>query len=133
MAVAAKLQAHARNWSNAYQLLRRMHAYELMPQIGIDHDDVARLAAIETAFVECSQLGASEVVVADSVPEHILERMNPIEGAPLIRPAAVTPDDVRRAYCTLGEAPDASMRPQDISCDIVQVMERFPIFPAATA
>jgi hypothetical protein len=33
----------------------------------------------------------------------------------------------------LGEAPDPSMRPQDISCDIVQVMERFPVFPPATA
>ena len=42
--VAARLQAHARNWSNAYQILRRLHAYELTPQIGIDHDDVARLA-----------------------------------------------------------------------------------------
>jgi hypothetical protein len=133
MAVAARLQAHARNWSNAYQLLRRMHAYELTPRIGVDHDDVARLAAIETAFAECSQLGASEIVVADSVPEHILERMNPIDGARVIRLDATGADDVRRAYCTLGEAPDASIRPQDISCDIVQVMERFPIFPAATA
>jgi hypothetical protein len=133
MAVAAKLQAHARNWSNAYQLLRRMHAYELTPRIGIDHDDVARLAAIETAFVECGQRGASEIVVADNVPEHVLNRMNPIEGARLIRLDAIGDNDARRAYCTLGEAPDASMRPQDLSCDIVQVMERFPIFPAATA
>ena len=131
MAAAAKLQVHARNWSNAYQLLRRLHAYELTPQIGVDHDDVARLAAIETAFVECSQLGASEIVVATSVPEYIL--MNPIEGARMIRLDAISADDVRRAYCTFGETPDISMRPQDISCDILQVMERFPIFPAATA
>jgi len=45
----------------------------------------------------------------------------------------IASDDLRRAYCMLGEAPDPSMRPQDISCDIVQVMERFPIFPPATA
>lgn len=133
MAVAARLQAHARNWSNAYQLLRRLGAYELTPQIGIDRDDVARLAAIETALVECGQLGAVEIVVADSVPQHILDRMNPIEGARVIRLNAIASDDVRRAYCTLGEAPDASMRPQDLSCDIVRVMGRFPIFPAATA
>lgn len=133
MAVAARLQAHARNWSNAYQILRRLHAYALTPQIGIDHDDIARLAAIETALVECGQLGASEIVVADSVPDHVLNRMNPIESPRVIRLDAIAPNDARRAYCTLGETPDGSMRPQDVSCDIVQVMERFPIFPAATA
>ncbi len=132
MTVAAKLQAHAKNWSNAYQILRRLHAYELTPPIGVDHDDVARLAAIETAFVECAQLGASEIVVGASVPDHILERMNPIEGARLIRLSEIDPGDVRRAYCVLETGPDASMRPQDLSCDILKVMERFPIFPPAT-
>lgn len=66
--MAARLQAQARNWSSAYQILRRLHAYELLPQIGIAHDDVARLAAVEAALVECGQLGASEIVVGDSVP-----------------------------------------------------------------
>lgn len=133
MAVAAKLQAHARNWSNAYQLLRRLHAYELTPAIGVDHDDVARLAAIETAFLECAQRGASEIVVADGVPDHILERMNPIDGVRIIRGRALGVADVRRAYCGLGDGPEASMRDQDFGCDIVVVMERFPIFPPMDA
>ena len=41
MAVAARLQAHAQNWSNTYQILRRLHAYDLMPDIGVPHNDVA--------------------------------------------------------------------------------------------
>lgn len=129
MAVAARLQAAAKNWSNAYQILRRLHAYELMPQIGIDHDDVARLAAVETALVECAQLGASEIVVGDSVPDHVLARMNPIEGARLVRETQIRPDDIRRGYCGIGAEPVASMRARDFSCDIVLAMERFPIFP----
>lgn len=133
MTVAAKLQAHARNWANAYELLRRLHAYEFRPQIGVDHDDVARLAAIETAFLECSQLGATEIVVGENIPEHIIERMNPIDGVRFVRPDAVSPEDGRRAYCQIGEAADALMRPQDFGCDIVVVMGRFPIFPSMTA
>jgi hypothetical protein len=132
MAVAARLQAGARNWSNAYQILRRLHAYELMPRIGIAHDDVARLAAVETALLECSQLGASEIVVGESIPEHVLNRMNPIDGARFIRADAVSSDDVKRAYCAVGAAPDVSMRENDFSCDVVLAMERFPIFPGAT-
>jgi hypothetical protein len=130
MAVAARLQAHARNWSNAYQILRRLHAYEFTPQIGVDHDDVARLAAVETALLECAQRGASEIVVADSIPDHVLERMNPSEGARFVRADALSDDEAPRAYCGIGE-PDTAMREQDFSCDIVPAMDRFPIFPTA--
>ena len=130
MAVAARLQAAARNWSNAYQILRRLHAYELMPQIGIAHDDVARLAAVETALLECAQLGASEIVVGDSVPDHVLHRMKPIEGARFIREPDIGADDLRRGYCGIGAEPAVSQREQDFSCDIVLAMERFPVFPA---
>lgn len=132
MAVAARLQAHARNWSNAYQILRRLHAYELTPEIGVAHGDVALLAAVETALLECAQLGASVIVAAANLPEHVLERLNPVEGARVIPPDAVSPQDVRRAYCTVGEPPDPSIRPQDFACDIVVVMERFPALPPAT-
>ena len=104
-----------------------------MPQIGVDHDDVARLAAIETALLECSQLGASEIVVGDNIPEHVLTRMNPIEGVQCIRPDAIGVDDVKRASCQVGEATDAALRPQDFSCDIVVTMDRFPTFPAGLA
>jgi Glycosyl transferase family 2 len=129
MAVAARLQAHAQNWSNAYEILRRLHAYELMPQIGVPHDDVARLAAVETALRECGQLGASEIVVGHSIPEHVLDRMNPLDGVRFIRADAASPDDVKRAYCGVGAAVDAAMRAQDFTSDIVLTMERFPTFP----
>jgi hypothetical protein len=131
MSVAARLQAAARNWSNAYEILRRLHAYGLMPPIGVDHDDVARLAAIETALVECAQLGAGEIVAGDNLPDHILARMNPIEGVPVVRPSDTRPAVGRRAYCQIGAASDPTMRPQDFSWDVVVTMNRFPTFPAA--
>ena len=131
MAVAARLQAHAGNWSNAYQILRRLHAYEVRPSIGHDPNDVAVLAAIETVLLECSQLGASEIVVGETVPDHVLSRINPIEGVRFIRAGAVGPGDVRRAYCAVGAAPEASMRAQDFAFDIAPAMDRFPLFAAA--
>lgn len=131
MTVAAKLQAHARNWSNAYQLLRRLHGYELSPEIGVAHGDVALLAAVEAALVECAQLGATRIVCGDSLPDHVLERLNPIEGVAFIRGSEVGPDDGKRAYCGVGPQREASMREQDFGCDVVVVMERFPTFPAA--
>lgn len=133
MAVAARLQAHARNWSNAYEILRRLHAYELTPELEVAADDVALLAAVETTLAEGAQRGATEIVLADGVPDHVLERMNPIAGVRLIRADEITPDDVRRAYCLVGEAPDVSMRAQDFICDVAVTMERFPSFPAPRA
>lgn len=131
MGVAARLQAHARNWSNAYQILRRLLAYDLAPDIGVAHGDVALLAAVETALLECAQRGATQIVVAGGVPEHVMERMNAIDGAPFIREFAVRSGDERRGYCTVGEGPGPSIRPQDFACDIGQTMERFPAFPVA--
>lgn len=127
MAVAARLQAHAKNWSQAWQILRRLLAYEYRPDIGIDHDDVARLAAVETALVECAQRGAEEIVVGDAIPDHVLDRMNPIAGAPYLRAGGLGSHHVKRAYCGVGE-PDPSLE-ADFSCDIVPAMDRFPTFP----
>jgi hypothetical protein len=129
MTVAARLQAHARNWGNAYQILRRLHAYEIRPEMAVEADDIARLAAVETAFLECAQRGATEVVVADGVPDHVLERMNQLAGMRLIRADAVAASDARRGYIVVGDAPHASIREQDFACDIVPAMDRFPIFP----
>jgi hypothetical protein len=133
MAVAAKLQAHAKNWSNAYQILRRLMAYELTPDIGVAHDDVALLAAVETALVECAERGATRIVVAAGVPEHVLARMNPIDGVPFVRPAEVRSVDGRRGYCTVGEGPDVSIREHDFACDVGEAMERFPAFAMGAA
>lgn len=130
IAVAARLHAHARNWSNAYQLLRRLHGYELTPDIGVAPGDVALLAAVETALVECAQLGATQIVCGDSLPDHVLERMNDIEGTTFIRAGDVSQDDTRRAYCGVGVSDDPTQRPCDFTCDIVVVMERFPALPA---
>ena len=130
MAVAARLQAHAQNWSNAYQILRRLHAYEFQPHIGVDHDDVARLAAVETALVECAQRGAEEIVVGEAIPAHVLDRMNPIAGSAFVRADALGSHHVKRAYCGVGE-PDPALQ-VDFSCDIVPAMDRFPIFPPAS-
>lgn len=129
MAVAARLQAHARNWSDTYQILRRLHAYELMPDIGVPHNDVALLAAVETALVECAQRGAEEIVVGDGVPDHVLARMNPIEGAPFVRPEALRREGPRRGYCGIGPPPKGLLQARDVACDILAAIERFPAFP----
>ena len=129
MAVAARLQAHAKNWSNAYQLLRRLHAYGLRPAIDYAPDDVAVFAAIETTLLECSQRGASEIVIEETVPDHVIARMRPIEGARFIRLDAIAPGDARRAYCSVGGEADPTMRPQDFAFDLVPAIERFPLLP----
>ncbi len=130
MAVAARLQAHAENWSNAYQLLRRLHAYGLSPPIDVPTTDVAVLAAVETALLECSQLGATTIVAGDSIPDSVLGRLRPIEGVRVIRPDEVAVGDGRRAYFQVGEASDPSMREQDFGLDMTPVMNRFPPLPA---
>src|SRR5258708_25209270 len=106
MTVAAKLHAHARNWAAAYELLRRVHAYDFAPAIGVDHDDVARLAAIETALAECAQLGAEEIVVGETIPDHVLTPMRPIEGTTLVRAPA---GEGRRAWFQVGPADAAAL------------------------
>jgi hypothetical protein len=128
MAVAARLQGHAGNWANAYQLLRRLHAYGFTPFIDFDRNEVAILAAIEMALLECAQRGADVIVVGESVPDHILERVKPAEGVRFIRAGAVAPADVKRAYCAVGAVDDPSMREQDFAFDIVPAMDRFPRF-----
>jgi hypothetical protein len=128
MGVAARLQAHAGNWSNAYQILRRLHAYGATPATGFDPNEVATMAAVETALLECSQLGASEIVVGDGVPDNALSRIKPIEGVRLIRADAIDPGDGRRAFCGMGPAAGDAMRPQDFSYDMAPGMERFPLF-----
>ncbi len=126
MTVAAKLQAHARNWGNAYELLRRLHAYDFTPHIGFDHDDVARFAAIEAALAECAQLGATEVVVGDTIPADLLTFIRPIEGVPFVLQGE---GEGPRAYLQVGPAGAAALRAGDFSCDLSVVMERFPAFP----
>ena len=127
MAVAGRLQAHARNWSNAYQILRRLHAYELRPDIGVEADDIARLAAVETALTECAQRGADEVFVDLKVPDHVLSRMRPIPGVRVARPGPPTAAEGVRAWCGIGEGPEPDA--YAFACDIVRAMDRFPIFP----
>ena len=128
MVVAARLQAQARNWSNAYQILRRLHAYGLCPDIGVDPGDLARLAGIEAALVELGELGADAIVVSPNVPDEIVARFNAIDGVRIIRADRIRPDDRRRGYCLLEEPAPASMRPQDLSCDVAQALARFPVF-----
>lgn len=128
MVVAAKLQVHARQWSQAYEILRRLWAYEIAPAVGADPDDVARLAAIETALRECAERGATEIVVGDSIPQHILDLLSAPEGTTLVRPAEAGAPAGLRGWCQIGEAPEGPAGPDDIVCDIVPAMDRFPVF-----
>jgi len=128
MAVAAKLQVHARNWSNAYEILRRLHAYEILPNIGMDQAALARLAAVEVSLLELVQRGATEIVVSANVSDEVLAGFNVADGVRLIRTGGVSPEDERRGYLRLDEPEPTFMRPQDISCDVVATMARFPAF-----
>ena len=130
IAVAVRLHAHAGNWSEAYQLHRRLHSYDHPPPIGNPRNDVAVMAAIETMILECAQRGAAVVVISDGVPDNVLERMKPIDGVRVIRAEAISPSDGRRAYCAVGPADGASMRDGDFAFDIITAIERFPLFPA---
>jgi hypothetical protein len=130
MAVAARLHGHAGNWADAYQLLRRLHAYGFNPTIGFDRNEVAILAAVEMALLECRQRGAGVIVVGETLPDHVLERLNPVEGARITRPDGVGPGDATRAYCSVGGAAEPSMREGDFIFDIVPTMDRFPRFSA---
>ena len=129
MGVAARLQAHARNWVSAHQILRRLHAYDQRPVIDYSYDDVAVLAAVESAFTECVQRGAEVIVLGDSIAEHVLGNLKPVEGARLIRADAAAESDGKRAYCSIGGGPDATMREGDFDFDIVMAIDRFPFFP----
>ena len=128
MAVAAKLQIQARNWSNAYEILRRLHAYEILPNIGMDQAALARLAAVEVSLLELVQRGATEIVVSANVSDEVLAGFNVADGVRLIRTGGVSPEDERRGYLRLDEPEPTFMRPQDISCDVVATMARFPVF-----
>lgn len=128
MAVAAKLQVQARNWSNAYEILRRLHAYEISPNIGIDHAALSRLAAVEISLLELAQRGASEIVVSANVSDEVLAGFTVPDGVRMIRADGIGPDEARRGYLRLDEPEPASMRPQDISSDVVSTMARFPVF-----
>ncbi|MBS0363743.1 MAG: glycosyltransferase family 2 protein [Proteobacteria bacterium] len=130
MVVAAKLQVHARRWSRAYEILRRLYAYEIRPEVGADADDVARLAAIETALRECAERGAQEIVVGDSIPQHVLDLLTPPEGVALVRPNALGGPGIPRGWCQIGEAAEGPAGPDDIVCDVVPAMDRFPVFSA---
>lgn len=128
MAVAAKLQVQARNWSNAYEILRRLHAYEISPSIGMDHAYLARLAAVEVSILELVQRGATEIVVSANVSDEVLAGFRAADGVRLIRAGEVSPQDQRRGYLRLDEPEPEDMRSQDISAEVVSTMARFPVF-----
>jgi len=128
MSVAAKLQVHGKNWSNAYEILRRLHAYEVSPDIGMDRAYLTRMAAVEVTLLELAQRGATEIVISDNISDEVLAGFKPIEGVRMIRAEALGPENRRRGYCLLNEPEPPSMRPQDISCDVVATMARFPVF-----
>ena len=55
--------------------------------------------------------------------------MNPIDGASFVRPTAVSAQVLRRGYCGVGLPPEGVLKAQDIACDVVTTMDRFPAFP----
>ena len=131
MAVAARLQARARHWSNAYQILRRLHAYDLTADFGVDYNRIARLAAIETALLECRQRGAEIVVLGADVTDDLAASIKVVEGLEVFRAEVVGSGNSRRAYCSDSPPPDGLLRDGDFHCDLAAVIERFPDFRSA--
>ena len=94
----------------------------------MDRAYLTRMAAVEVTLLELAQRGASEIVISDNVSDEVLAGFKPIDGVRMIRAEALGPENRRRGYCLLNEPEPPSMRPQDISCDVVATMARFPVF-----
>jgi hypothetical protein len=65
-------------------------------------------------------------VVGETIPDHVLEPMRSVDGSALVRSPA---GEGRRAWFQVGAADAKALRPQDFSCDLAVVLERFPAFP----
>jgi hypothetical protein len=126
MAVAARFQAAAANWSNCWHIQRRIHAYGGDAPVHLGHADVAKLAAVETALAECARLGAARIVMDNRVSRELLGLVKPPEGVPVLRREDAADSDMPTAWCTIGPDADLALKPGDRACDLLAVMHRFP-------
>lgn len=125
MQVAARFHAMAQNWSSTWHLTRRIHAYGVTCDIGIDHANLATLAALETALDECSQLGADRVVMEGGISDRVLEQLKVPEGLTLGRPGLAAGDRAI-AYCGTGKLPEQHRPGLDFAYDLTATLHRFP-------
>ncbi len=129
MLVAARFHALAGKWSNTYHLQRRIHAYGGDCGLHVDHLNISRLAAMETAISECVNLGAEEIVVDDRVGQELLDFLKLPVGARVVRRADAAGDGRRTAFAMIGEATGITLGPKDFAFDLRAAMHRFPALP----
>jgi glycosyltransferase involved in cell wall biosynthesis len=125
MQVAARFHAMAKNWSSAYHLSRRIHAYGVTPDIGIDHANLATLAALETALTECAQLGAGAVAMEAGISDRVLEQLKVPDNIRLGRPGMAAAEKAI-AFCGSGKLPDNHRAGFDFAYDLTATLHRFP-------
>jgi glycosyltransferase involved in cell wall biosynthesis len=125
MQVAARFHAMARNWSNAWHLSRRIHAYGVTCDIGIDHRNLATLAALETAIAECVQLGADAIAMEDGISDHVLEQMTVPDNIRIGR-CGIPAGEKAIAYCGSGKLPESHRIGLDFAYDLTATLHRFP-------
>jgi Glycosyl transferase family 2 len=125
MQVAARFHAMARNWSNAWHLTRRIHAYGVTCDTGIHHANLSTLAALETALAECSQLGADTVVMEDGISDRVLEQLKVPDRITLGR-AGMAVGEKATAFCGSGKLPDNHRAGLDFAYDLTATLHRFP-------
>ncbi len=129
MSVAARFHALAGKWSNTYHLQRRIHAYGGECKLHIDHDNISRLASLETAISECLNLGAEEIVMDERVSQDLIDFLKLPAGTRVVRRADAAGDGRRTAFATVGEADGIQLGPKDFSYDLLAAMHRFPALP----
>jgi hypothetical protein len=126
MAVAARFQAAAGNWSNCWHIQRRIHAYGGDAPVHLKHEDVAKLAAVETALAECARLGAARIIVDDRVSRELLAAVKRPDGVPVTHRAEAAETAGPTVWCVIGSAGDLPVQPGDRTYDLLAVMHRFP-------
>jgi hypothetical protein len=127
MQVGARFHAMARNWSKAWHLTRRIHAYGITCDIGVPPANVATLAAIETALTECQQLGATRIIMQDGISDAVLDSVIVPDGVSVGRTDMGRSDDSAvTAYCGTGTMPAGHRAGRDFAYDLTATLHRFP-------
>jgi hypothetical protein len=124
MVVAARFNAFARKWGDAYHLQRRLHAYGVLAPLPVAGQDLARLAALEAAFAECVHLGARRIIVPEPVSPELIARLEPPAGVTIVQGGGPADDGIT-AWCHLGGAAPAGLGPRDFAFDLMPGVHRF--------
>ncbi len=125
MAVAARINAAAHRWSDAYHIQRRVHAYGAQAPTMVSPMDLARLASMETAALECASLGAKRVLFPTQVSDDLISLLDVPAGVTFGRCAGAKPDGQPAAWCHVGTPDVVPAQGGFFGYDLLPGMHRF--------